>query len=74
MAKSSPKRGHTGYTKTGSVRDVRVQRIGRVTIYKRGKNYYLYYRDQHRTVRRKVEGNLATARAMRLCRGSGLKA
>jgi len=24
---------------------VRVERLGRVTIYKRGKSYYLYYRE-----------------------------
>jgi len=55
-------RGHTGFTGTGSTRDVHVERMGRVTIYKRGRTYYLYYRDRGRTVRRRVDGNLAVAR------------
>jgi len=38
-------RGHAGTTSNGHVRDVRVERLGRVTIYKRGKSYYLYYRE-----------------------------
>ena len=39
-----------------------IERIGRVTIYKRGSAYYVYYREFGRTVRRRVDGNLATAR------------
>ena len=47
----------------GPVRDVKVDRIGRVTIYRRGPSYWLYYRENGRTVRRRISGNLATARA-----------
>ena len=64
MADARSKRGHTGRTKSGNVRDVKVQRIGRVTVYKRGKSYCLYYREKGKSTRRKVAGNLATARAM----------
>jgi len=64
MADAGSKKGHTGHTSAGNVRDVRIQRIGRVTVYKRGKTYYLYYRDRGKSVRSKVEGNLATARVM----------
>jgi len=53
---------HTGHTNSGSVKDVRVDRIGRVTIYQRGKAFYLYYREAGKTVRQKIEGNLASAR------------
>jgi hypothetical protein len=31
-------RGHTGTTSHGNTRDVRVERLGHVTIYKRGKS------------------------------------
>jgi len=55
-------RGHTGTTPRGNTRDMKVERLGGVTIYKRGKNFYLYYREIKRTVRRRVDGNLATAR------------
>ena len=34
-------RGHTGTTPSGHTRDVRVERLGHVTIYKRGENYYV---------------------------------
>src|SRR5262245_31608004 len=55
--------GHTGRTATGHTRDVKVERIGKVTIYKRGNVYYLYYRQGRISHRRKIDGNLATARA-----------
>lgn len=55
--------GHTGRTDGGHTRDVKVERIGRITIYKRGETYSLYYRQEGRTQRRKVDGNLAVARA-----------
>jgi len=55
-------RGHTGTTPRGNTRDIKVERLGGVTIYKRGKNFYLYYREIKRTVRRRVDGNLAAAR------------
>ncbi len=64
MAKASkgPK-GHTGQTDSGNIRDVKVDRIGPVTIYKRGDTYYLYYRENRKSERRRVEGNLLVARA-----------
>ncbi len=62
MGASRPKK-HTGRTASGSTRDLKIQRIGRVTVYKRGTSYYLYYREGKKSVRRKVDGNLATARA-----------
>jgi len=64
MGSKQGSRGHTGHTQTGYVRDVRIERIGRVTIYERGKSYFLYYREQGRSIRRKVDGNLASARAL----------
>jgi len=36
--------------------------LGRVTIYKRGKSFYLYHREPGNSIRRRVDGNLATAR------------
>lgn len=64
MAEKQSRRRHTGHTKSGSVRDVRIQRIGRMTIYRRGKAYYLYYRERGRSVRRKVKGTLAAVRVI----------
>ncbi len=55
--------GHSGRTAAGNTRDLKVERIGPVTIYKRGETYYLYYREGSRTQRPKVDGNLAAARA-----------
>ncbi len=55
--------GHTGRTPAGHTRDVKVERIGKVTIYKRGETYSLYYRQGGVTQRRKIDGNLAVARA-----------
>jgi integrase len=40
-----------------------VERIGPVTIYKRGLSYFLYYREKGVSQRTKVDGNLAVARA-----------
>jgi integrase len=59
--KESP--GHTGRTSAGHTRDVKVERIGKVTIYKRGEVYYLYYRQGGLSQRRRIDGNLAAARA-----------
>jgi hypothetical protein len=56
-------RGHTGRTSRGNTRDLKVERVGAVTVYKRGVTYYIYYRESGRSVRRRVDGNLATARA-----------
>jgi hypothetical protein len=53
---------HTGFTESGDTRQVGIQRIGGVTVYKRGKRYYLYYREKGQSVRRKVDGNIVTAR------------
>jgi integrase len=54
---------HTGKTEAGNTRDLKIERIGPVTIYKRGSSYYLYYREASKTERRRVDGNLAVARA-----------
>jgi integrase len=54
---------HTGRTDAGHTRDVKVERIGKVTIYQRGEVYYLYYRQGGITHRRRIDGNLAAARA-----------
>jgi integrase len=54
---------HTGRTDGGNTRDVKIERVGKVTIYKRGSTYCLYYREDGRSVRRAIEGNLAVARA-----------
>jgi site-specific recombinase XerD len=56
-------RDHTGQTAHGNVRDVKVDRIGKVTIYKRGQSFWLYYRENRQTQRQRVDGNLAVARA-----------
>jgi integrase len=61
--KSAAPAGHTGRTPTGHTRDVKVERIGPVTVYKRGNTYYLYYRQEGVTQRQRVDGNLAAARA-----------
>jgi integrase-like protein len=51
---------HTGRTKRGDTRQVLVEKLGKVTIYQRG---VVYYRELGKTIRRKVDGNLAVARA-----------
>ncbi|MHB1426684.1 MAG: tyrosine-type recombinase/integrase [Gemmataceae bacterium] len=61
--KKNSSAGHTGRTTSGHTRDVKVERIGKITIYKRGDTYFLYYRQGGVTQRRKVDGNLAVARA-----------
>jgi site-specific recombinase XerD len=65
-------KGHTGRTATGHTRDVKVERVGKVTIYKRGNTYHLYYRQGGVTQRRKIDGNLAAARATALKVGDAL--
>jgi hypothetical protein len=57
------KKRHTGRTDAGHTRDVKVERIGKVTIYQRGEVYYLSYRQGGVTQRRRIDGNLA-ARAI----------
>src|SRR5436309_842970 len=42
---------------------VKVERIGKVSIYRRGNVYMLYFRERGRTVRPTIDGNLTTARA-----------
>jgi len=61
----SPKaqKGHTGQTDGGNTRDVKIERIGPVTIYKRGETYSLYYRENGKSERRKIDGNLLVARS-----------
>ncbi len=44
-------------------RYIKTARLGKVSIYRRGKSYWLYYRDSGRSVRKKIDGSLATARA-----------
>jgi integrase len=54
---------HTGRTEAGNTRDVKVERIGKVTVYKRGETYTLYYREGGISQRKRIDGNLAVARA-----------
>lgn len=61
--KSAAPTGHTGRTSGGHTRDVSVERVGPVTIYKRGNTYWLYYRQGGATHRQRIDGNLAVARA-----------
>src|SRR3954454_20054569 len=61
--KSRGPAGHSGKTEAGHTRDIKVERVGPVTIYKRGTTYYLYYREAGASRRQKLEGNLAVARA-----------
>lgn len=56
------KKGHTGQTEGGHTRDVKIERIGPVTIYKRGETYSLYYRENGKSERRRIDGNLLVAR------------
>ena len=49
--------------KADPTRYVKVTRLGKVSIYRRGKTYWLYFRDGGETVRKSIDGNLTTARA-----------
>ena len=60
--KANAQKGHTGQTESGHTRDVKIERIGPVTIYKRGETYSLYYRENGKSERRRVDGNLLVAR------------
>ena len=62
-SKTHAPRSHTGSTVGGHTRYKKVDRIGSVTVYRRGKSYSLYYRENGRTIRSRVDGNLAVARA-----------
>lgn len=48
---------------TDRSRYVKVARLGKVSIYRRGRSYWIYFRDKGRTIRKKIDGNLAVARA-----------
>jgi hypothetical protein len=63
MPRQTKANSHTGRTPAGHTRDVKVERIDRVTIYRRGTTYCLCYRHGGLSQRRKVDGNLAVARA-----------
>src|SRR5262245_29264802 len=52
---------HSGRTDAGHTRDVKVERIGPVTISKRGLSYSLYFRERGSSRRVKVDGYLAGA-------------
>jgi len=64
MATERLPKGRTGWTDQGHTRDVKVDRLGHVTIHKRGKSYCLYYHENGHSIRRRVDANLNTARAM----------
>lgn len=51
-------------TSKGHTRDVVVARIVEMTVYRRGKTYYLYDRENGQTKRPRVDGDLAVARTM----------
>lgn len=61
--KKSKAPAHTGRTSKGNTRDVKIKRIGGVTMLKRGSTYYLYYREHGRTRKPRIDGNLGVARA-----------
>jgi hypothetical protein len=65
--------GHTGKTGTGHTRDLKIERIDQVTIYKRGNTYSLYYREGGKTIRKGINGNLAVARATATKVAAGLR-
>jgi len=44
-------------------RYVKVARLGKVSIYRRGRSYWIYFRDKGRSIRKRIDGNLAVARA-----------
>ena len=52
----------TGLTQRGNVRDVKVERVGIVTIYQRGLTFCLYYRSNGRSVRHACARDLELAR------------
>ncbi|QDU98766.1 site-specific tyrosine recombinase XerC [Lignipirellula cremea] len=61
--RSSRAAGKTGRTAAGHVRDVKIDRVGPVTIYLRGDAYYLYYMEDGQRKRPRIDGNLAVAKA-----------
>ena len=50
MVRTKTPRGHTGTREKGHTRDRHVDRIGRLTIYKRGQSHYLCYRERGKSV------------------------
>ena len=64
MGKTESRVRHTGCTEPGSTKDVEVERIGNPTLCKRGKTHYLYYREEKKSIRRKVSTDLNVARTM----------
>jgi len=39
-------------------RYIKTARLGKVTIYRRGKSYWLYFRDSGKSIRKKIDGSL----------------
>jgi hypothetical protein len=56
---------HSGRTEAGNTRDLKVERIGKVTIYKRGETYSLYYREGGVSQRKRIDGNTCWAKPSR---------
>jgi hypothetical protein len=52
----------SGKTSAGNVRDVKIERMGKVTIYQRGRSLYLYYRVNSTSIRKRVAADLDGAR------------
>jgi integrase len=64
MGKRTSRAGaKTARTAAGHVREVKIDRVGPVTIYRRGDTYYLYYTEGGQRKRPKIDGNLAVAKA-----------
>jgi hypothetical protein len=40
MSRDSVPKGHAGTTKNGHTRDLKIERLDNVTIYKRGRSYF----------------------------------
>lgn len=59
-----------GHGKTGRKRKgvdpgryIKVSRLGKVSIYRRGNSYWIYFCDDGKTVRKKIDGDLAASKA-----------
>jgi len=37
--------------------------LGKVSVCRRGSSYWIYFRDSGKSIRKKIDGNLATAKA-----------
>ena len=42
---------------------IKVARLGKVSVYRRGSSYWIYFRDSGKSIRKRIDGNLATAKA-----------